>query len=131
MIPTSSKGPEGVAQRPLVHAVVVSWNGAHLLGDCLAALREQDAQARMRLVVVDNASTDGTAELLAREFPEVEHLRLADNFGYGRANNEALRRALDAGAEFVALVNNDVEVERSWLGSLLEAARAHPEAGLF
>jgi len=111
--------------------VVVSWNGAHLLGDCLAALRRQDAQARMRLVVVDNASTDGTAELLAREFPEVEHLRLADNLGYGRANNEALRRALEAGAEFVALVNNDVEVGHGWLGSLLEAARAHPEAGLF
>jgi N-acetylglucosaminyl-diphospho-decaprenol L-rhamnosyltransferase len=131
LIPTSSKGPEGVAQRPLVHAVVPSWNGAHLLPDCLAALRKQDDAARLHVVVADNASRDGTAELLARDFPDVEHLRLPENFGYARANNEAMRRALDAGAEFVALVNNDVEVAGDWLRRLLEAARAQPDAGLF
>jgi GT2 family glycosyltransferase len=131
LIPTSSKGPEHVAQRPLVHAVVLSWNGAHLLPDCLDALRKQDAPARLELVVVDNASTDGTTELLARDFPEVEHLRLDENLGYGRANNRALQRALDAGADFVALINNDVEVAPDWLRILLDAARAHPEAGLF
>jgi N-acetylglucosaminyl-diphospho-decaprenol L-rhamnosyltransferase len=114
-----------------VHAVVLTWNGAHLLPGCLAALRRQDARARLHLVVVDNASSDGTADLLAREFPEVEHLRLAENAGYGRANNQAMRRALDAGAEFVALINNDVEVSPDWLRRLLEAAAAHPEAGLF
>ena len=132
MIPTSSTGPEGVApDGPRVHAVVLTWNGAHLLPECLTALRGQDARARLNVVVVDNASTDGTAELLAREFPEVEHLRLAENAGYGRANNQAMRRALDVGAEFVALINNDVAVSPDWLRRLLEAAAAHPEAGLF
>ena len=131
MIPTSSKGPEGVAQGPLVHGVVVTWNGAHLLVDCLRALRAQEAAARLRIVVADNASTDGTAGLLARDFPEVEYLRLPENQGYARANNEAMRRALAAGADFVALINNDVEVAPDWLRRLLEAAQAHPEAGLF
>jgi N-acetylglucosaminyl-diphospho-decaprenol L-rhamnosyltransferase len=131
LIPTSSKGPEGVAQRPLVHAVVLTWNGAHLIRDCLAALRAQDADAELRIVVADNASTDATAALLAREFPDVEHLRLAENFGYGRGNNAAMRRALDAGADYVALVNNDVEVAPDWLRVLLEAARARPAPGLF
>jgi len=132
LIPTSSTGPEGVApDGPRVHAVVLTWNGAHLLPECLTALRGQDARARLNVVVVDNASTDGTAELLAREFPEVEHLRLAENAGYGRANNQAMRRALDSGAEFVALINNDVAVSPDWLRRLLEAAAAHPEAGLF
>jgi N-acetylglucosaminyl-diphospho-decaprenol L-rhamnosyltransferase len=131
LIPTSSKGPEGVApDGPRVHAVVVTWNGAKLISDCLRALQRQDARARLHLVVVDNASTDGTAELLARDFPAVEHLRLAENRGYGRANNEALRRALDAGADFVALVNNDVEVSPDWLRRLLAAAHLHPEAAL-
>ena len=83
-----------------MHAVVLTWNGAHLLPECLAALRGQDARARLNVVVVDNASSDGTAELLAREFPEVEHLRLAENAGYGRANNQAMHRALHAGADF-------------------------------
>ena len=131
MIPTSSKGPEGVAQRPLVHAVVLTWNGAHLLRDSLAALRRLDAPARVRIVVADNASTDGTAELLARDFPEVEHLKLPGNLGFARANNEAMQRAIEGGAEFVALINNDVEVAPDWLRILLEAAEAHPEAGLF
>jgi GT2 family glycosyltransferase len=109
----------------------LSWNGAHLLPDCLGALRKQDAPARLQVVLVDNASTDGTGELLARDFPEVEHLRLEENLGYARANNRALQRALDAGADFVALINNDVEVAPDWLRILLDSARAHPEAGLF
>jgi GT2 family glycosyltransferase len=127
LIPTSSKEGEDVAQ-PLVHAVVVSWQGAHLLADCLRALRAQGG--RLRVVVVDNGSTDGTSELLARDFPEVEVLRLPENVGYGRGNNEAIRRALDAGAEYVALVNNDVELDPGWLQQMLAAALAHPEAGL-
>jgi len=114
-----------------VHAVVLTWNGAHLLPDCLRALRRQDARSRLHVVVVDNASSDGTAALLACDFPEVEYLRLPENVGYSRGNNEAMRRALDAGADFVALINNDVELAPDWLGLLLEAARAHPEAGLF
>ncbi len=114
-----------------MHAVVLTWNGAHLLPEALDALRRQDAPARLHLVVADNASSDGTRELLARSYPEVEHLRLSENLGYGRANNEAMRRALEAGADFVALINNDVEAAPDWLRKLLEAAGAHPEAGLF
>jgi GT2 family glycosyltransferase len=130
--PTSIKEPEGVAKdAPLVHAIVVSWNGAHLLPDCLRALLAQEAPARVHPVVVDNGSADGTAELLLREFPSVEHLRFETNLGYGRANNQAMRRALDAGADYVALINNDVELEPGWLARLLEAARAQPRAGLF
>jgi len=113
-----------------VHAVVLTWNGAHLLPECLRALRRQDARVPLHIVVVDNASTDGTAALLACDFPDVEHLRLPENMGYSRGNNEAMRRALDAGADFVALINNDVELAPDWLRILLDAARAHPEAGL-
>ena len=108
-----------------MHAVVVTWNGAHLLPDCLKALQAQ--APRPRIVVVDNGSTDGTAALLKG----VESIRIDANVGYGRANNQAMRRAIDSGAEFVALVNNDVEVQPGWLAALLEAASEHPEAGLF
>lgn len=132
MIPTESKAPEAVARLPLVHAVVVSWQGEELLPSCLRALSLQaQAQARLELVVVDNGSTDRTRELLARDYPAVQVLALAENLGYGRANNEAMRRALDAGADFIALINNDVELEPGWLIALLDAAAAHPEAGLF
>lgn len=130
LIPTSSKGPEDVAPLPpRVHAIVVTWNGAHLLQECLRALAAQDAA--VRITVADNASSDGTASLLAREFPGVVHLVLPENQGYGRANNEGIRRALAAGAEFVAVINNDVTVAPDWASRILRAADAHPRAGLF
>lgn len=127
LIPTESKGPDEIAH---VHAVVVSWNGARLLPDCLRALSAA-RPAFAEIVVVDNGSADGTCALLGREFPSVRVLPLRENVGYGRANNQALQGALDARAEFVALINNDVELEPGWLGAMLEAAAAHPEAGLF
>jgi len=112
-----------------VHAVVITWNGAHLLPECLRALQAQDAA--VRITVADNASTDGTAPLLAREFPGVRHLVMPDNQGYARANNQAMGVALEDGAEFVALINNDVTLAPDWTSRLLRAADAHPEAGLF
>ena len=105
----------------------MTWNGAHLLPDCLRAL----AREGVSVTVVDNGSSDGTAALVAREFPGVRLLALPANLGYGRANNEGMRLALEGGARFVALINNDVRVEPGFFRRLLAAAEAHPEAGLF
>jgi GT2 family glycosyltransferase len=133
LIPTDSKAAHGLAQdrAPAVHAIVVTHRGAAWISACLRALEAQRDRAGLEIVVVDNGSTDGTAALLEREFRGIIVLRLPRNEGYGRANNVALRRALAAGADFAALVNDDVEVEEGWLDALLEAAAAHPEAGLF
>ena len=109
--------------------MVLTWNGAHLLPDCLRSLQAQTAP--IRITVVDNDSSDGTTDLLARDFPDVRHLKLPENLGYGRANNEAMRAALDAGADFVALINNDVELQPDWFEKLLAAAREQPASGLF
>ncbi|MBS2022590.1 MAG: glycosyltransferase family 2 protein [Deltaproteobacteria bacterium] len=147
MSPTESKPAQGSAPtppsggesppraqpaRPRVHVTVLTWQGAHLLPDCLRAVFAEQARARaeVEVVVVDNGSTDGTADLLAREFPRATHLKLPENLGYGRANNEALRRALRSNADFCALLNNDVTLRPGWLDALLNAAAAHPRAGL-
>ncbi len=117
-----------------MHAVVVTWQGAHLLPDCLRALAAQAhaiAPGRLEIVVVDNGSTDGTLELLARDFPGVVVLPLPMNLGFAEANNLAFRRALARGADFVALVNNDVEAGAGWLEALLAAARDNQGAALF
>lgn len=127
LIPTESKTDGGVAQ---VHAVVVSWEGAGLLPSCLAALGASRPPFA-EIVVVDNGSIDDSRAILRRNFPSVKLLALPANVGYGRANNEALRCALSSPAEFVALVNNDVELSPDWLRHTLAAAAAHPEAGLF
>jgi N-acetylglucosaminyl-diphospho-decaprenol L-rhamnosyltransferase len=137
LIPTESKevappDGEGAAQiaRPRVRAIVVSWNGEKLLPSCLRALELQRGDFSLSPVVVDNGSTDGSLELLKREFPNLERIELAENLGYGRANNVALARALSAGDDFALLVNNDVELDPDYLARLIDAARANKTAAL-
>jgi hypothetical protein len=99
--------------------VVVSWNGAHLLPRCLESLRRQTYPASaMRVVVVDNASTDGTAELVTRDFPEVTLLRAPSNLGFAGGNNLALGGIQD---DYAVLVNNDAVVAATFVASLIGA----------
>ena len=103
---------------PLVTVVVLNWNGAHLLADCLGALAAQDLpEGQVAVWVVDNASTDGSLELLAREFPWVRAIANPSNDGFAGGNNVALR---EVATPFVALINNDARPEPDWLRRLLE-----------
>jgi N-acetylglucosaminyl-diphospho-decaprenol L-rhamnosyltransferase len=96
---------DSTSERPaLVRAVVVSWNGAHLLPDCLDSLFSQTVTANLEVVVVDNASEDGTAAMLAKRYPEVIVVASKTNLGF--AGGADLGVAGFAGA-FIALLNND------------------------
>jgi len=88
--------------------VVVSYNGAQWIRGCVrSALSGPDD---LRVIVVDNASSDGTAGIVATEFPMVELIALSENVGFGRGNNLGIRRALDQGANYVLLLNQDAFV---------------------
>ncbi|WP_242344539.1 glycosyltransferase family 2 protein [Anaeromyxobacter terrae] len=113
---------------PDTWAVVVNWNGAHLLGACLDALARQSHP--VTVVVVDNGSTDDSEKVVTRR-PGVHWCAVGENLGFARGSNVGIRRALDAGARFVALVNTDVVVEPDWIERLVAGAEAHPEAGIF
>jgi N-acetylglucosaminyl-diphospho-decaprenol L-rhamnosyltransferase len=91
--------------------VIPTWNGFDLLVRCLAALADEPA----RVVVVDNASTDGTADRVRTEFPHVELLTLKENAGFGRAVNAGVAACE---GEAVVLVNNDVVVERGFVRAI-------------
>lgn len=110
-----------------VWIVVVNWNGAGLLPQCLSALAKLSRPAQV--LVVDNGSADGSAEVV-RGFPWVKWLPLGRNAGFAEANNAGFRRALAAGARWIAMVNPDVEVEPGWLEALVAAGEAHPEAAI-
>jgi N-acetylglucosaminyl-diphospho-decaprenol L-rhamnosyltransferase len=106
---------------------IVNWNCRKLLKACLRSLTSKLQGLRLEVIVVDNASTDAAAEMVARAFPRVVLVRNADNAGFARANNQAARLAR---GRYFFFLNNDTVVPPGALRRLVEYARAHPEIGL-
>jgi GT2 family glycosyltransferase len=109
--------------------VIVSSTGAHeLLRACLASLRENPpAEGEMAVHVVDNASTDGTPEMVRHEFPEVVLHALDWNSGFCVANNIVLR---ESRADFVLVLNPDTEVYAGALDHMIDVMRELPDVGM-
>jgi len=107
-----------VASRGRVAVAIVNWNGRHHLAECLPALSRQTYPDH-EVVIVDNGSTDGSREWLAREWPSVRVIDARANIGFARANNVAIGAS---DSEWVALLNNDTMPEPGWLAALVDAA---------
>ena len=109
----------------MIAVIIPNWNGAHLLRTCLDALRRQRFRD-FEMVVVDNGSTDGSLDLMAGEYPEVRVLAMDRNLGLAGGTKAGI---LATDAEIVVTLNNDTEAHPDWLGELVRALDAHPEAG--
>jgi GT2 family glycosyltransferase len=101
---------------PLATVVIVNWNGAHLLPDCLEGLRRQTGEIAFQTWVVDNDSHDDSVSLLRERYPEVRVLESGANRGFAGGNNVALREVT---TPFAVLLNNDAVPEPDWLATLL------------
>jgi GT2 family glycosyltransferase len=113
-----------VPERSAADIVVLTYNGSELLPTALEAILGQRYEP-VSITVVDNGSTDGSAELVRRRWPSVKLVQLPHNVGVAAG----LNRGLEAGdAPFVALVNDDVQLDPDWLGELVGALEAHPGA---
>ncbi len=113
--------------------VIVSWNVRKLLRACLHALLAdlERAAPATPVWVVDNASADGTVDLLRERFPTVHLIASAANLGFAAGNNLALRAILgDSGLQFVWLLNPDTEVQPGATAALVAALEAQPQAGV-
>jgi GT2 family glycosyltransferase len=110
-----------------ISVIVVNWNGRRFLPRCLEALARQTANS-LEVIVVDNASTDGSAEWIRTHHPEVKLLAMPHNLGFAAANNLAAQRA---SGHWLALLNPDAFPEPDWLAALHAASRAFPEASSF
>jgi N-acetylglucosaminyl-diphospho-decaprenol L-rhamnosyltransferase len=104
--------------------VIPTWRARDLLGRCLSALHADPS--RKRVIVVDNASGDGTAELVRSEFPGVTLVELPDNLGFGRAVNAGARAGE---GDAIVLVNNDVLVAPGFVDAIV-APLASPGVGM-
>jgi len=107
-----------------VTVIIINWNGGEFVMRCLKAL-ERQTYRDFRVVVVDNASSDGSAERIEREFAGVKLVRAGANLGFAGGNNLGFQHA--DGSEWVALLNPDAFAEPGWLERLVGAAQAHPD----
>jgi GT2 family glycosyltransferase len=113
--------------QPEISIVVVSWNTKELLARCLASLEVERPVAALEVIVVDNASADGSREMVAADFPHVKLIANPDNRGFAAANNQGIAAA---GGRYLLLLNSDTEVVPGSLRALVDFADAHPRAGI-
>jgi len=104
---------------------IVNWNTREYLERCLRSIFEHPPDCEFEVIVVDNASTDGSAKLVADNFHNVTLISNSENLGYARGNNQAIETS---SGEFILLLNPDIEVKPGALDALLAFAKAHPEA---
>ncbi len=118
---------EGRTDRPDVSVIVVNWNTRGLLERCLRSVEAQRPSVELQVIVVDNGSTDGSAELVSTHFGGVELIANASNRGYAAANNQGIERAR---GRYLLLLNSDTDVEPGALGALCDYGDQHPQAGI-
>jgi GT2 family glycosyltransferase len=112
-----------------VFIVIVNWNGGRDTLECLASLANLTFPS-FKIVVVDNASTDGSAGMIRKAFPDVTIISTRENLGFAGGCNLGLKYAMDQGANFVWLLNNDTVVEPDTLTQLVRRMQERPSAGM-
>ena len=111
---------------PDLSVVIPNWNGKRFLAACLDSLRRQTYQ-RISVIIVDNASNDGSQAFIRDSYPEVRLIELSENQGFTGACNIGIDAAE---GEIIALLNNDTEADERWAEAIVEAFAARPDVGI-
>ena len=106
--------------------VIVGWNAKHYLELCLQSLADAPPRRSMEVLVVDNASSDGSAEMIEARFPDVKVIKSPENLGFSRGNNLGIRQCK---GRYIALVNPDVIVFPGCLDGLADFLDENPKVG--
>ena len=113
--------------RIIVSVIIVSWNARDYLKQCLESLTPAVCRYPMEIIVVDNASSDGSPELVENSFPHVRLVRNSTNLGFARGNNVGIR---NSSGRYLCLVNSDVKMLPDCINRLVEYGEQHPEVGM-
>lgn len=111
-----------------ISVVVPNWNGAGSIGACLDSLLSQSENPH--IIVVENGSTDGSLELLKRDYPSVELIIHDRNLGFAGGVNAGISRALELDSKYVALLNNDALAAKGWLKALADFLDSNSQVGV-
>ncbi len=112
--------------RSKISVIILNWNGKHYLERCLSSTLKQ-TYPNFEVILVDNASTDGSVEFIRERFPEVKVICNEKNLGFAAGNNIAIRATQ---GEYIATLNNDTQVDPHWLEELVSAAESDPKIGM-
>jgi len=109
-----------------VYTVIPNWNGKDSLADTIESLLDQDTG----IIVVDNGSSDGSSDFVSSEYPDIELIRNPKNLGFAGGVNCGMRKALELGAEFIALLNNDAVADKRWISKLIMRMESDNRLGI-
>ena len=115
---------------PLIHIVILNWNGRDDTLACLETVEKID-YPNFEVIVADNGSSDDSIDAIRQRFPKVRIIENHANLGFAAGNNSAIAHALDAGAAFIFLLNNDTVVDPAILSAFVKAAERKPKGGVF
>ena len=112
-----------------VNVVILNWNRKEMLLDCLKSINELDYPV-YEIIVVDNASNDGSAKAVKERFPEVILIENKKNYGAIGGKNIGLRKALESTVNYIYMVDNDIVGAKDSLSKLIEVAENDPQVGM-
>jgi GT2 family glycosyltransferase len=110
-----------------VSVIIVSWNCRQMLTECLRSIQSGLVSDKSEIIVIDNASSDGTVEAIRKEFPSVNMIACADNLGFAQGNNIGIDVS---SGEYLCLINPDVVVESGCIETLVKYLSKHPDLGM-
>lgn len=114
---------------PQVFIVVVNWNGYKDTIECIESLQKV-TYSNYEIAIVDNGSTDGSPEILKEKFPHIPLIQIKENLGYAGGNNVGIKWALERGADYVVLLNNDTIVDENFIIELVKVAENDTRIGM-
>ncbi len=114
---------------PKVAIIILNWNGKEDTVECLESFRKV-AYPCYKVLLVDNASTDGSVGLFRQRYPDIELIVNEKNLGFAGGNNAGIKRALEGGADYLLLLNNDTVVYPDFLGGLVDVAESDARVGI-
>lgn len=119
---------EPTASAPLVVAAVLTWNDTEMTSECLRSVFDSD-YPNIKVVVVDNGSTEPCGKSLQARFPEIDLVVLPENRGFTGGGNACLKRGLELGAKYIQLIGNDAVLARDAIGHLVRELETRPSVG--
>jgi len=118
-----------IINSPKIFVVILNWNSADFTIECIKSLRQIEYPS-YEIILVDNGSTDGSDEVVSATFPDIAYIRTVENKGFSGANNLGINYALEHGADYIWLLNNDTVVDRQALTNMVMLALSDPAIGM-